>query len=201
MKEFWDERYAETEFAYGKEPNAFLVQQAKLIKGGPILCLAEGEGRNAVYLATLGFNVTAVDQSGTGLQKAQQLAKEKKVRITTIQADLNDFKIEKDSWSAIISISGHLPPDLRKKVHQQAVKGLTQGGLFILEAYTVKQLEMDGYGGPHKEHKEMFMDLISLKRELQGLHLVMAHETTRNFDEGLYHKGPSAVVQIVAEKK
>lgn len=200
MKEFWDKRYSEQGFAYGKEPNAFLVQQAGRISNGSVLCLAEGEGRNAAYLASLGHYVTTVDQSKKGLEKTRLLAGEKGVTVTTILADLNDFIIKPDTWTGIVSISGHLPPALRRKVHQQAVKGLKKGGLFILEAYTEKQLVMEGHGGPHKEHKEMFMDLASLKIDLSGLEFIVARETTRIFNEGAYHQGPSSVVQIVAQK-
>mgnify|MGYP006113178505 CR=1 FL=1 len=199
MKEFWDERYSSTEFVFGKTPNEFLVSQYHRIKLGRVLCLAEGEGRNAVFLAGKGYDVTAVDQSKRGLEKTKALGREFGVEITTIEADLNDFQIESASWDGIISISAHLPPSLRKAIHQQVVSGLNWGGVLILEAYTEKQLEMPGVGGPPAHQKEMFMSLPELKAELTGLNFVVATETERQFDEGTRHQGLSAVVQVVAE--
>lgn len=200
MKEFWDERYADSEFAYGKTANEFLVAEYPRIKPGRVLCLAEGEGRNAAFLASKGFYVTAVDQSEQGLKKTKDLAREMGVEITTIKADLEHFEIEPSYWDGIVSISAHLPPSIRTKVHRQVVKGLKPGGTLILEAYTQKHLDMPGIGGPPAHQKAMFMSLSELKFELAGLDFVIAQETERNFNEGKYHQGLSAVVQVVAER-
>lgn len=200
MKDFWNERYAESDFAYGKKPNEFLVAEHNRIKPGKVLCLAEGEGRNASFLASKGYLVTAVDQSDQGLKKTKLLAKDIGVEITTIEADLDSFDIEPSYWDGIISISAHLPPALRKKVHRQVVKGLKPGGILILEAYTKNHLDMPGIGGPPAHQKEMFMSLAELEVELASLDFDIARETERNFDEGKYHQGLSAVVQVVAER-
>ena len=200
MKDFWNERYAEAEFAYGKKPNEFLVAECHRIKPGRVLCLAEGEGRNASFLASKGYVVTAVDQSEQGLKKTKELARETGVEITTIEADLENFEITPSSWDAIISISAHLPPSIRKKIHRQVVDGLKPGGIFILEAYTKKHLDMPGIGGPPANQKEMFMSLSELETELAGLDFDTARETERNFNEGKYHQGLSAVVQVIAER-
>lgn len=200
MKEFWNERYSDTEFAYGKEPNEFLVSEYNRIKLGRVLCLAEGEGRNASFLALKGYDVTAVDQSKQGLEKTKELGRELGVEITTIEADLDNFKIERSYWDGIISTSAHLPPSIRKDIHHQVVSGLKPEGILILEAYTEKQLEMPGIGGPPPSQKEMFMSLSALKAELVGLNFVVAQETERHFDEGKYHQGLSAVVQVVAQR-
>lgn len=201
MKEFWNERYADAEYAYGKKPNEFLVTESQRIKpGGRVLCLAEGEGRNASFLAAKGFAVTAVDQSREGLEKTKKLGKELGVEIETIEADLEHFDIEPSSWDAIVSISAHLPPAIRKKVHAQVVSGIKTGGVLILEAYTEKHLNMPGIGGPQLHQKELFMALSELKVELAGLNFVIAQEAERHFDEGQYHQGLSAVVQVVAER-
>ncbi len=204
MKEFWNERYAAAEYAYGKNPNEFLAAEYSRIKSGDgvakVLCIAEGEGRNASFLASKGFEVTAVDQSTEGLAKTKQLGKTLGVEITTIEADLEHFEIEPASWDGIVSISAHLPPDLRKKVHRQIVSGLKPGGTLILEAYTEKHLDMPGIGGPPVHQKEMFMALAELERELEGLDFVLAQETERHLHEGKYHQGLSAVVQVVAQR-
>jgi len=200
MKAFWNERYAGSEFAYGKDPNEFLAAECHRIKPGRVLCLAEGEGRNASFLALKGFSVTAVDQSTQGLKKTKKLGKELGVEITTIEADLENFEIAPSYWDAIVSISAHLPPSIRKKVHQQVVGGLKPGGTLILEAYTKKQLEIPAVGGPPASQKEMFMSLPELEIELAGLNFVIGQETERHFNEGKYHQGLSAVVQVVAER-
>ncbi|HVU24926.1 MAG TPA: methyltransferase domain-containing protein, partial [Opitutus sp.] len=101
--EFWNERYAETGFHYGTEPNAFVAAHAALIPPGPVLCLAEGEGRNAVFLAGLGHAVTAMDQSPVGLAKAQRLAAARGVALQTIVGDLADFALVPGAWSGVVA--------------------------------------------------------------------------------------------------
>jgi SAM-dependent methyltransferase len=125
----WDERYREAGYAFGDAPNDFLRVVAPLIPAGPVLSLAEGEGRNAIYLASLGYAVTGVDQSAVGLQKAQDLASARGVKIQTIVADLAEFAIESAAWAGIISIFGHLPPSLRRQVYPAVVAGLRPGGV------------------------------------------------------------------------
>lgn len=108
----WDERYTEEGFAYGTEPNDFLkAEYSRIPKGGRVLCLAEGEGRNAVFLARQGYAVTAVDQSAVGLQKAKNFAAEHDVDITTEVANLADYELGTEAWDGIVSISAHVPPD------------------------------------------------------------------------------------------
>jgi len=200
MKDFWNARYAEADFAYGTEPNEFLQVQSTKIPLGRVLCIAEGEGRNAVYLAAQGYQVTAVDQSAVGLQKTRQLGLQHKVVIETIEADLQDFIIQPGAWDGIVSISAHVPPAIRNRLHRQVVEGLKPGGVLILEAYTPHQLKMSGTGGPPASQIDMFMSLSELTQELQGLEFILAQETERVFNEGKYHQGPGAVVQLVALK-
>lgn len=195
----WDQRYSNDEFAYGTEPNDFLRDVFdKIPKGGKVLCLAEGEGRNAVFLAKQGYQVTAVDQSPVGLVKANNFAIQNAVKINTVVADLNDFDFGQQAWDGIVSISAHVPPALRKKIHRQVVQSLHVGGVFILEAYTKQQLEMEGVGGPPNE--EMLMSFAELNHELKGLSFDIGQEVKRHISEGQYHQGQSAVVQIVAHK-
>ncbi|WP_017301601.1 class I SAM-dependent methyltransferase [Nodosilinea nodulosa] len=193
----WNERYSQPDYAFGKHPNDFLVQVIEQIPQGRVLCLGEGEGRNAVYLAQQGCNVTAVDASSVGLEKAQKLAAERSVEIETIVADLADFLIQPGVWDGIISIFCHLPPPLRAQVHRQVVAGLRPGGVFVLEAYTPRQLDFKT-GGPPKA--EMMMDLATLRQELGGLDFKQAAELEREIQEGRFHQGRSAVVQVLAFK-
>lgn len=197
----WDERYSEPEWAYGCQPNDFLKAYSKHIPPqAKVLCLAEGQGRNAIFCAQLGHNVTAVDQSTVGLERAQQLAKQCGVAIKTIVADLADFDLGDQQWDAIISIAAHLPPQLRAKVHRQVVQALKPKGVFILEAYCPAHLELPGVGGPPPEHKALLMPLDMLQQELSGLQFKLAHEIEREISEGQYHQGLSGVVQILASK-
>lgn len=193
----WDEKYSGEDYVYGTSPNDFLFSMTKNLKKGRVLCLAEGEGRNAVHLAKEGFSVTAVDSSKVGLAKATKLARKNGVEIETILVDLADFTIEENSWDSIISIFCHLPPDLRKKIHRGVVSGLRTGGTFLLEAYTPKQLEL-GTGGPPSA--DFLMDLAPLKDELSGLSITHGVEVIRNVVEGKNHTGMGSVVQILAEK-
>ncbi len=193
----WDERYADPdEYAYGTQPNTFFASEAGRIPDGPVLFLAEGEGRNAVWLAERGHAVTAVDGSAVGLEKARRLAAERGVEIETVHADLANHPIEAGAWAGIVSIFGHLPPDIRREVHRRAASGLRPGGLFLLEAYTPRQLAY-GTGGPPTA--EMMMDLAGLRAELPGLELLVGQEIERRVEEGRYHSGLAHVVQVVAQ--
>jgi SAM-dependent methyltransferase len=191
---FWDDRFAEPGFAYGTAPNDFLREQAGRIPPGPVLCLAEGEGRNAAFLAGLGHQVVAVDQSAVGLAKAARLAEERKLHISTIVADLRDYRIAPAGWAAIVSIFVHLPPALRTTVYRGVVAGLQPGGVLILEAYAPGQLA-HGTGGPRDADRLATLD--QLRDELTGLELLVAREAERDLHEGRYHDGRSSVVQIV----
>jgi SAM-dependent methyltransferase len=191
----WDDRYAGADYIYGTEPNEFLCHYAGLIPEGPVLCLAEGEGRNAVHLAGLGHKVTAIDQSAVGMDKAQRLAAGRGVAIETVTADLAHYEIEPGAWTGIVGIFCHLPPALRARVMVQVVAGLRPGGVFLLEGYTPEQLQYRT-GGPSKP--EMLMTAAALKRELAGLRFERAEELVRPVREGSKHTGDAAVVQIVA---
>lgn len=197
----WDQRYSEDGFAYGTNPNDFIKSEYSHIpKGGKVLCLAEGEGRNAVFLAKQGYQVTAVDQSSVGLEKAQRLASENGVKITTVVANLADYDLGSEVWDGIVSIAAHVPEELRKSVHKKAVSALREGGVFILEAYTERHHEIGGVGGPPASQKGMLMSLDALKEELNGLEFLIGVELERHISEGKYHHGESAVVQVVARK-
>ncbi|MEM9154021.1 MAG: class I SAM-dependent methyltransferase [Cyanobacteria bacterium P01_F01_bin.33] len=200
IKDFWDERYSQAEFVYGTEPNDFLKAEASRLPLGCVLCLAEGQGRNAVYLAILGYDVWAVDQSAVGLAKAHELAAANGVTIRTEVANLESFEISPAAWDGIVSFSAHLPPTVRQNIHRQVVAGLKPGGGIILEAYTVAQLESSGVGGPPPTQKELYMSLAALKEELSGLEFEIGREIERDVNEGAAHRGRSAVVQVVATK-
>ena len=193
----WNQRYNTKAYAYGTAANDFLISMAARLPTGKILCLAEGEGRNAVWLAEQGNEVTAVDASDIGLKKAHKLAKSRGVTITTVHADLADYEIGTQQWDAIISIFCHLPPDLRRDVHRRCVNGLRDEGMILLEAYTPLQLEYKTGGPPVAE---MMMDVQTLTSELIGLEFLHLQECLREIQEGEFHNGTGAVVQLLAKK-
>lgn len=198
IENMWNQRYSEPGFAYGTDPNDFLVSSAPLLKPeSEVLCLAEGEGRNAVYLAAMGHRVTAVDSSEVGLEKARSLAREHSVSIRTIVADLDGFAIEPEGFQAIVSIFCHLPSRIRSRLHHRVCGGLSPGGLFILEGYATRQFYLST-GGPRT--KELLLDLDELTDELAGLHLSHAVEIERDIHEGRYHDGIGAVIQVIGSK-
>lgn len=195
----WDQRYREPGFAYGTEPNDFLVATAEryLPPGGQVLSLAEGEGRNAVFLAQRGFRVTGVDGSAVGLAKARALAAERGVELDTVVADLADYELGVDRWDGIVSIWCHTPSSLRARLHRGVVAALRPGGVFLLEAYTPDQLRYKTGGPPSAD---LLMTLAAVRDELAGLELVVGDERVREVHEGAHHDGPSAVLQVVARK-
>ena len=194
----WEARYAEAEYAYGTEPNGFVQAMVDAIPAGPVLCLAEGQGRNAVFLAQCGHAVVAVDQSPTGLARATALASHRGVTIATVVADLVDYQIEAGAWAGVVMIFAHLPPALRADVHRRVVEGLRPGGAYVLEAYTPAQLAF-GTGGP--KDPEVLMTLERLRVELAPLTLEVGREIEREVNEGAYHHGRAAVVQVLARKR
>lgn len=142
----WNECYAGDEFAYGTEPNAFLAEHAAMLVG-PVLSLAEGEGRNAVFLASLGLDVLAVDSSDVGLAKAQRLAASRGVAIRTEVADLATYEPPKNSFGSIVSIFAHLPSVVRNRLYPLVEQSLRPGGIILLESYAKSQL-VRCTGGP-----------------------------------------------------
>lgn len=194
----WDERYSEPGFAYGTQPNDFLVSVIVHLPPGPVLCLAEGEGRNAAFLASQGFDVTAMDQSAVGLRKAEELAHSQGSRIKTVVADLENYAVEPEAWNTVVAIWCHLPQPLRSRVHRNVVRGLRNGGALVLEAYTPEQLDYRT-GGP--SNKDLLPSLAELRHDLAGLDLEIAHQTVREIHEGRLHNGMSAVVQVLGFKR
>lgn len=195
--DFWDARYGTADFVFGTEPNDFLRSVAAQIPAGPVLCLAEGEGRNAVFLAGRGHAVTAVDLSAAGLAKAQALAAARGVTLTTAVADLSAYAIAPGAWSGIVAIFMHLPPALRRDLLARAAAGLRPGGVFVMEAYTPAQLAF-GTGGP--KDPALLPTLAQLRAELPDLEFPVGRELERDVIEGSGHTGRAATVQILARR-
>ena len=193
----WNQRYAGDEFAYGTEPNSFLVQNAKILIG-PVLSLAEGEGRNAVFLASLGLDVLGVDGSEAGLAKAQKLAASRGLAIRTEVADLATYEPPANFFGAVVSISAHLPSDIRKRLHRLVERSLKPGGIMLLEAYTKAQVTRNT-GGP--KDPDMLMARVEIEKEFPNCETILSREIEREVIEGQFHTGLASVVQFIAKKK
>ena len=193
----WDERYAAEEYVYGTLPNDFLVSRVASLPRGRVLCLGEGEGRNAAWLAQQGFEAHAVDASAVGMEKARRLALGRGVTVATTVADLATWDAGEAQWDAIVSIFCHLPPPVRARVHGRIAHWLRPGGVFLLEAYTPGQLVLKTGGPPVAE---LMMTLAGLRAELAGLVIEHGVETVRRVVEGRLHHGDGAVVQVLARR-
>ena len=189
----WDERYTMEGYAYGTEPNRWLVECAPGIRaGGSVLCLGEGEGRNGVWLARQGFAVEAVDASTVGLGKARRLADSYGVPLRTTVADLRDFVPDAGSHDAVVLVYLHLPPGLREVVHARAAAALTPGGLLVLEGFTPRQQAFSS-GGPREA--ALLFEPATLRDDFPGITWEVMEEREVDLDEGPFHRGRAAVVR------
>ncbi|MEO1444921.1 MAG: class I SAM-dependent methyltransferase [Cyanobacteria bacterium J06635_11] len=196
-QKFWNERYTTQDYLYGTEANAFLMENVDCL-GGPVLSLSEGEGRNAVFMASRGLSVLGVDCSEVGLEKAKSLAKSRGVVIETEVADLAEFQPKENHFGSVVSISAHLPSAIRHKLYPLIEKALKPNGIFLLEAYSENQLAKDT-GGP--KDIDMLMSVAKLRQELPNLKPILATEIEREVNEGKGHTGMASVVQYIARKE
>ncbi|RUO23674.1 SAM-dependent methyltransferase [Aliidiomarina iranensis] len=196
----WDERYSREDYAYGTEPNDFLKQAVAKIDiqpGSRVLCLAEGEGRNAVFLAESGFIPLAVDYSNVALEKANRLAAARKVIIETRKIDLTKEDLPDEQFDLIVMIFCHLPSAPSIKLYEQIKKHLKSNGWLLLEGYTEAQLARNT-GGP-KDADLMFSSK-ELNDHFAEFNIVRSQELVRPIIEGTFHTGEGAVCQFIAQK-
>jgi len=196
--EFWDRRYAEPGFAYGTEPNAFLVSQRnRLVKGALALAVGDGEGRNGVWLAMQGLKVLSVDASHVGLEKAKRLAADRGVTLRTEQIDLTRWKWPTAEFDVVVSVFVHFPPDVRARMHHAMLMALKPGGVLILEAFTPQQLGFRSGGPPVAE---MLYTAEMLRLDFSGAAIESLDECETDLQEGPYHRGRAAAVRLVARR-
>lgn len=199
MTNTWDERFSAKDYVYGKEPNEFVVEAARVIpSGAKVLCIAEGEGRNAVYLASLGYDVTAWDYAPAGLEKTKRLAIEKDVVVHTELRDLANVRWEEGQWDAVVHIFGHFPKEVMTSTLAGIQTALKPDGFYISELYTTEQLQY-GTGGPR--NSAMLIDPKEMLAEFEGYFVTHFHvgEVTR--EEGELHTGTAHVVQSIFKKR
>ncbi|MBN9293205.1 MAG: class I SAM-dependent methyltransferase [Flavobacteriia bacterium] len=202
MKDFWNERYSHSEFAYGEEPNEYLKEKLTGLQPGTILFPAEGEGRNAVYAAILGWNVSAFDQSEEGRKKAELLSKRHNVEINYIISDVEHFELKPVSADALALIYAHFPGKKRREYHQKLAYFLKPGGTLIIEGFSKKhsifQKENSDAGGPGDP--EMLYSLEELKNDFPDFDFTEAYETETELNEGIFHTGKSSIIRITGIK-
>jgi len=196
---FWDQRFAEPGYKYGTAPNAFLQEHAvKLALGSRVLLPGDGEGRNGVWLAQQGHQVTSADMSAVGLQKASALATERGVALCTLQIDLADWQPEPNSFDAVVLIFTHLPQSIRAGAHRRLASSLRSGGLLLQEAFHTDQLQ-HASGGP-TDHAMLYTPDM-LAADFVGLLtpvLSWAGEVT--LSEGSGHQGLACVTRWIGQK-
>lgn len=193
---FWDERFAESGFAYGEEPNGFLREQLDRLTPGSLLLPAEGEGRNAVWAASRGWSVHAFDTSTVGRDKALATARRKGVEMTyelrSAAEPMLDFEARFDAVGLVFM---HLPAEVRRSAHQGVARCLRPGGALILEAFSTEQLER-GTGGPRE--LELLYTAADLEEDFAGLEIHTLEKRDVELNEGRYHLGVASVVRVLA---
>ncbi|MBS4071882.1 MAG: class I SAM-dependent methyltransferase [Algoriphagus sp.] len=203
MKEFWNTRYQERDYAYGTEPNRFFETEIRKIPIGKALFPAEGEGRNAVFAASLGWGVVAFDLSEAGKTKALKLADARGVSITYEVATLQEFEAEKEGFDALVLVFAHFPNPLRKTFHQKLITFLKPGGIVILVGFSKKHAAFNSVneqaGGP--KDPAMLFSKQELEGDFDGFDIQLLEEAEVDLQEGNYHLGKSAVIRLVARKK
>lgn len=196
----WDDKFSREGYFYGFEPNAFIASKTDLLAPkGEILCLGEGEGRNAVYLASKGFNVTALDASPIGMTKALMMATNKGVSFKTELLDLEQWQ-PTQSYDAILTSYLHLEDPLRTQAFQQAIQALKTDGYFIGEFFSINQIPRDS-GGPKKP--ELLYTLASLESIFSNAACEIIHlqEEDVLLDEGDGHQGQALVIRVIVKKR
>lgn len=199
----WDDRYKSEEFAYGEEPNNFLREQIEKLNPGAIIFPAEGEGRNAVFAAKLGWKVAAFDISEEGKNKARKLAETNNVSIDYQVGELETLDFQDEQFDAIALIYAHFPAIIKSKIHKQLDKFLRKDGVIIFEAFSKKHLEFvtknEKVGGP-KDIESLF-SIEEIKADFPNYEIIELEEKEIELNEGLFHNGAGSVIRFVGRKK
>jgi 2-polyprenyl-3-methyl-5-hydroxy-6-metoxy-1,4-benzoquinol methylase len=199
----WNERYADAEFAYGEKPNKYLEEQLAYLPTGKILFPAEGEGRNAVFAAKLGWTVSAFDISSEGQKKAHQLAQKNNVTIDYRVGDFETLNYEDGQFDVIALIFAHFPANVKSQFHKALDRYLRKGGTIVFEAFSKSHLHYldrnESVGGP-KDIESLF-SVDEIRADFHNYQIIELKETEVTLSEGLYHNGQGSVIRFVGRKK
>jgi SAM-dependent methyltransferase len=195
----WNDRFAAPGYLFGTAPNAFLKAQAhRLKRGQTALSIADGEGRNGVFLAELGLDVLSIDFSPVALAKARELAQSRGVALKTEQADIESWTWPAARFDVVVSIFTQFsPPDVRPRVFAGMKQALKPGGLLLMQAYRPEQLKY-GTGGP-KEIERLYTRAL-LETAFGDFAALEIHEHDDIMQEGGGHAGMSALIDLVGTK-
>lgn len=195
----WNERFSAPDYIFGTAPNAFLASNAARLKRGQrALCVADGEGRNSVWLAEQGLEVTAFDFSPVGVEKARRLAAGRGVSVSYEVATVYDWRWPQAAFDVAAAIFVQFAdPPMRAFMFERMAAALRPGGLLLVEGYTPAQLR-HATGGP-KQVDQLYTEE-QLRREFPGFEVLELREYEAELDEGSRHHGMSAVIDLVARK-
>jgi cyclopropane fatty-acyl-phospholipid synthase-like methyltransferase len=198
-REFWDQRYRAPEYIFGIEPNVFLAGQKKHFKRGDrILDVGCGEGRNSVWLAGLGCDVTGLDVSPLALDKARRLAAGQGVPVQFVETDIRDWTWEPTRFDAVVCVFIQFAePEERARLFEGFVATLKAGGILVMQGYTPKQIEFKTGGPPRADH--MYTTAL-LQSAFTGMEILHLREHEEVLAEGIKHVGRSALIDVVARK-
>ena len=194
MKTRWNERYDRDMYIYGKEPAAFLKQKIGGLKKGKALVLAMGEGRNAVYLAQNGFDVTGVDISDVAIEKCNKLAEERNTTVNAVVADLTDYDMGEAQFDLITKFYYYEP-----SIFPQIIDALKPGGMFILEQFSMDHLRYRETSSFGPRNPDYLIKPNELLEHFKSLRILYYEDTVVELDEGM-HKGTAAVIRLIAQK-
>ena len=190
----WNERYDRNMYIYGKEPAAFLKQKMNGLQKGKALVLAMGEGRNAVYLAQNGFDVTGVDISEVAIEKCNKLAKERNTTVNAVVADLTDYDMGEEQFDLITKFYYHEP-----SIFPLIIDALKPGGMFILEQFSIDHLKYRETSAFGPRNPDYLIKPNELLQHFRSLRILYYEDTVVELDEGM-HKGTAAVIRLIAQK-
>jgi len=198
----WNDRYSKDEFAYGEEPNNYLKEQLSKLTVGTILFPAEGEGRNAVFAAKLGWTVSAFDISNEGKTKAIKLAEKNNVTIDYKVGELQTLNFKNEQFDAIALIYAHFPADIKSLYHKTFDKYLKNDGVIIFESFSKKHIDYvtanEKVGGP-KDIESLF-SIDEIKSDFPNYEIIELVEQEIELNEGLYHNGTGSVIRFIGRK-
>lgn len=194
----WDQRFSSEQYVYGNEPNQFFKEQIENLTPGKALFIGEGEGRNAVYAATKGWSVDAVDISKEAKNKALKLASELNAKINFTVSDISEFTPAENEYDFVVLIFFHVMPDLREQTHHKVVNALKPGGRTLLECYEKDQLKYKS-GGPKNE--TLLYSLEDIYTDFNELDIISFSKKIIRLEEGPLHQGDACVIRYVGEKQ
>lgn len=197
QQELWNGKFSREGYLYGKEPNEFVALCYKnFSKTDRVLCVGEGEGRNAIFLAKKGFEVAAIDASNIALDKLNTFAKEEGVKVDTRCIDLNKWTPSK-KYGAVVASYLHLPPKEKIEIFRKIESRLRHQGFFVIEVFSKKQLNYSS-GGPKDE--ELLYEIEDFKEALQHSIIHKLEEVEIELNEGSGHQGKASVIRVIAQK-